>query len=132
MSENGDAGRIDQLLDAIELLKANRRPEARDVLRRLIHEHNEFEDAWLWMSVAVDSLDESAVCLDNVLRVNPRNVEAASALARIRAPELKVQQERNRLRFYRDITQTVLWLLMLAVMFGAFFTFTSFAAIAGG
>jgi hypothetical protein len=48
--------RIDKLLDAIELVKANRRSEARHVLRDLIREDNDFEDAWLWMSVAVDSL----------------------------------------------------------------------------
>ena len=60
--------RIDRLLDAVDLLREDRRPEAIRILRELIREDGDFEDAWLWMSVAVDSVDQSAVCLDNVLR----------------------------------------------------------------
>src|SRR5512145_2200314 len=92
MSEHDRAERIDRLMDAIELVKADRRPEAVGILRELIHIDNDFEDAWLWMSVAVDSLDQSSICLDNVLRVNPGNGEAASALQRIRGPEMLMEK----------------------------------------
>ncbi|MEL7235027.1 MAG: hypothetical protein AAGK74_11045, partial [Chloroflexota bacterium] len=51
--------RIDRLLDAIDLIKEDRREEARVLLRQLINEDGNFEDAWLWMSVAVDSIDQS-------------------------------------------------------------------------
>ena len=62
--------RIDRLMDAVELVKSDHRREAINILRELIREDNDFEDAWLWMSVAVESLDQSSICLDNVLRVS--------------------------------------------------------------
>ena len=119
-----DPNRIDRLLDAIELIKENRRDEAHDLLRELIREDSDFEDAWLWMSVAVDSLDQAAVCLDNVLRVNPRNYEAAGALYRIQVPERKMQKRRARLRFYRDFAFGVMWVIIIVVFVGVYLTYT--------
>lgn len=118
MTESTDAAaRIDRLLDAIELVKTNRRREARELLRDLIEEDSDFEDAWLWMSVAVDSLDQSSICLDNVLRVNPKNSEAAGALYRIRIPEIEMEKRRTRLRFYRDLAFMSMWILILLSLF---------------
>jgi hypothetical protein len=122
------AERIDRLLDAIELVKADRRSEARHLLRDLIREDNNFEDAWLWMSVAVDSLDQSSICLDNVLRVNPKNTEAAGALYRIRIPEMAMEQRRSRLRFYRDLSLTSMWIVITALLTAAFLTISSLAS----
>lgn len=120
MTESERAWQIDRLLDAIEHVKEERRAQARDVLRELIREDNNFEEAWLWMSVAVDSLDQSALCLDNALRINPRNAEAATALIRIRAPQMAMESRRLALRFYRDMAIAAMWVLALAVLFGAF------------
>src|SRR6187431_644854 len=103
------ADRVDRLMDAIDLLKEDRRREAVRLLRELIREDNDFEDAWLWMSVAVDSLDQSSLCLDNVLRVNPGNGEAASALQRIRGPEMLMEKQRGRIRIYRDFALVGMW-----------------------
>ena len=126
MGDDEAAARIDHLLDAIDLIKGNRRREAYHVLRDLIREDSNFEDAWLWMSVAVDSLDQASICLDNVLRVNPGNSEAVAALYRIRAPEIRLARERSRLRFYRDMAVGLMWLVIMIVLFGAFFTFMSY------
>jgi len=130
--EQAAAGRIDRLLDAIELVKENRRREARDLLRDLIGEDNDFEDAWLWMSVAVDSLDQSSICLDNVLRINRKNIEAAGALYRIRIPELEMENRRTRLRFYRDISFMSMWLIILLSLFAGLGTIMNFMMIAAG
>jgi hypothetical protein len=116
------AEHIDRLLDAIELVKLDRREEARSLLRELIHEDSNFEEAWLWMSVAVDSLDQSSVCLDNVLRVNPRNIWAAGALYRLRESEIQMEKRRGRYRFYRDTALTMMWVLSLAILFAVMFT----------
>lgn len=124
--QQASADRIDRLLDAIELVKADRRDEARALLRDLIHEDSSFEDAWLWMSVAVDSLDQSMLCLDNVLRVNPNNMEAAIALSRIQALELKAQRRRTRLRFFRDLALGFFWLLVVSTTFAAFLSMVNF------
>lgn len=113
-----DAARIDRLLDAIDYLNEDRAEDARRVLRELIAEDNDFEDAWLWMSVAVDSLDQSSLCLDNVLRINPENVLAAGALHRIRKGEILMQERRLRIRFLRDFSLVSMWLLVLLLLFG--------------
>ncbi len=124
MTEEEDAAnRIDRLMDAIELVKEDRREEAVEMLRELIQEDSDFEDAWLWMSVAVDSLDQSSVCLDNVLRVNPHNSEAASALHRIRGPEMLFERQRNRLRLYRDLALSAMWLLVVALLYSMLISF---------
>lgn len=124
MTEQEDGtNRIDRLMDAIELVKGDRREEAVDMLRELIQEDSNFEDAWLWMSVAVDSLDQSSVCLDNVLRVNPNNSEAASALHRIRGPEMLFERQRNRLRLYRDLALSAMWLLVIALLYSMLISF---------
>ncbi len=96
--------RVERLLDAIELIKTNETDEARRLLKSIIREDSDSEDAWLWMSVVVDNLDQSIVCLDNVLRINPNNWQAAGALHRLRESELLMQKRRSQLRFYRDLS----------------------------
>jgi hypothetical protein len=117
------AERIDRLMDAIDLLKEDRRREAIAILRQLIREDNDFEDAWLWMSVAVDSLDQSSICLDNVLRVNPGHSEAAGALHRIRGPEMLMEKRRGRIRMYRDMAMIGMWMLVFTLLYAMLFTF---------
>jgi hypothetical protein len=112
-------------MDAIDLIKEDRREEARRLLRELIQEDNDFEDAWLWMSVAVDSLDQSSLCLDNVLRVNPGNSGAAGALYRIRKPEILEERRRGRIRLYRDLAFGVMWLLVLVLLYAMLLTYSA-------
>jgi hypothetical protein len=118
------AERVDRLMDAIELIKQNRREEALTLLRELIREDNDFEAAWLWMAVTVDSLDQSSLCLDNVLRVNPNNTQAAGALYRLRESEIRMQKKRTQLRFYRDLCLTLMWLVFLGSLFAVLFTYS--------
>lgn len=116
---------IDTLLDAIDLIKDDRRDEALVLLRQLVHEHNDFEEAWLWMSVAVESLDLSSICLDNVLRVNPDNAYAAAALHRIREREMRMEKRRTRLSFYRDTAWIIMWLLTIGLLYSMLFAYFS-------
>lgn len=113
MSDAGE--RVDRLLDAIELVKEDRRQDAQQLLRQLVNEDSDFEDAWLWLSVAVDDIDKSAVCLDNVLRVNPGNQCAAGALSRIREPEMQMQRRRGRYLLLRDTAFVAMWMLILGL-----------------
>lgn len=115
--------KIDRLLDAIELVKADKRTEAQSILRELIHEDSDFEDAWLWMSLVVENLDQSILCLDNVLRINPDNVNAATALYRLRKVELAAEAKRDHLRSYRDWSIVALWLLILSILFSMMISF---------
>lgn len=122
-NENSTNTRIDRLLDAIELVQLNRQDEALEILRELIRENSDFEDAWLWMSVAVDSLDQSIVCLDNVLRINPDNWQAAEALYRLREDDMRLEKRRRSLRSSRDTALIAMWLLIGGVMFAVMFAF---------
>jgi tetratricopeptide (TPR) repeat protein len=115
--------KIDRLLDAIELVKADRRETAQPILRDLISEDSDFEDAWLWMSLVVENLDQSILCLDNVLRINPNNVNAATALYRLRKAELAAEEKRARLRTYRDWSIMAMWMLILAILFSMMLSF---------
>jgi len=113
MTDQATADRVERLLDAIDLIKRNETQQARVLLRSIIQEDSNFEDAWLWMSVVVDVLDQSIVCLDNVLRINPDNWQAAGALHRLRESELLMQKRRSRLRFYRDLSSMGMMLLVI-------------------
>lgn len=121
--------RIERLFDAIDLIREDQRDESQDILRQLIREDNNFEDAWLWMSVAVDSIDESTVCLDNVLRINPDNRDASAALFRLRQSETASEQQRDKLRYMRDLTLVALWVLIFALLFAILFTTSSDAML---
>jgi hypothetical protein len=118
--------RIDRLLDAMELVQAGKRKEALPILRELIRDDKDFEDAWLWLSVAVDSADQSAVCLDNVLRINPKNALALGALSRLRESELRSLNHRDKIRGYRDFAFTSLWLLGTGLIFASFITIMTY------
>lgn len=121
--ETEGTSRIDRLLDAIELIESDRRDSACDVLRQLIREDGDFEDAWLWMSVAVDSLDQSTLCLDNVLRINPSNLHAAGALYRLRESEMLMEHKRASLRMWRDLSFSMLWFLIIFLSFAVMFAY---------
>ncbi|MBL8117832.1 MAG: hypothetical protein J0L63_05845 [Anaerolineae bacterium] len=123
MTNEESPNRIDRLMDAIDLLHEDDRAGAVAILRQLIREDNDFEDAWLWMSVAVDSLDQSSLCLDNVLRVNPANIAAATALHRIRTPEMAVEKRRGRLRLARDMAFALMWMLVLGILYALLITY---------
>ncbi|MGJ3238437.1 MAG: hypothetical protein ACFE0Q_07005 [Anaerolineae bacterium] len=121
--------KIDRLLDAVELVKADRRQEALPILRALIREDSDFEEAWLWMSLAVDEMDQSVICLDNVLRINPDNVRAATALYHLQQAESAAERKRSHLRRYRDLALIGLWLLTAMILFSVFVSLSNQAAL---
>jgi len=120
---NNHTDKIDRLLDAIDLVKADHKEQAQDILRGLIREDSNFEDAWLWMAVAVESLDQSAVCLDNVLRVNPGNTQAAGALFRLRENEIIMEKRRDKLRSLRDFAISMLWIITVGLLYAILFSY---------
>lgn len=124
-TETTQAHKVDRLLDAIELIKAEQSDDALPILRSIIQEDGNFEDAWLWMSVAVDDMDQSIICLDNVLRINPDNIDARTALYRLRQEEYKLERTRNRLKRYHDLAFAGFWVLVLGIMLAMFLTFSA-------
>jgi hypothetical protein len=62
-------------------LQSNDKARAYDLLGRAIQLAPQNEQAWLWLSGAVDSVAERRYCLEQVLVINPRNAAAQRGLA---------------------------------------------------
>lgn len=122
MATPTNQNKIDRLLDAIECIEDGRKAEGRMILRQLIRDDNDFEHAWLWMSVAVDSIDQAMICLDNVLRINPSNIEASTALYRLRMTDRENDQRREHLRTVRDLSLLGFWALFMALLVAIMYT----------
>jgi hypothetical protein len=73
------------LNQAILAAKAGRNSEARRLLESVLNVDERNEQAWLWMSGVVDDAEERAICLENVLTINPDNQVARQGLAALRA-----------------------------------------------
>jgi hypothetical protein len=114
--------RVDRLLDAIELIKDDRRPEAQLILRDLIRQDGDSAEAWLWMSVAVETVDMAAVSLENVLRIDPTHIEAAGALYSLRRRELAQARRRARLRVWHEGVTVLFWAVLMTVLFALLYT----------
>ncbi len=69
----------------IAAAKAGQNKQARDLLTQVVELDESNEQAWLWLSGLVESLDDRRLCLENVLAVNPGNVHAQTGLRRIEA-----------------------------------------------
>lgn len=72
---------VDALLQqGIAAIKAGNRAEARKVLEQVVEVSDQNEQAWLWLSACVDSLQDQKTCLENVLALNPNNAKARKGL----------------------------------------------------
>jgi tetratricopeptide (TPR) repeat protein len=68
------------LQEAIEAIRRGQRARARDLLARLLKADGKNPEYWLWMSAVVESLQERAYCLQNVLKLDPGNQAAHQGL----------------------------------------------------
>ena len=68
------------LQQGIALAKAGRHEEARELLLQVIDQDERNETAWLWISGVVDTDDDKAIALENVLTLNPNNEWAKRGL----------------------------------------------------
>ena len=71
---------IATLNQAVTALKAGQKEEGRRLLESVLIADQHNEQAWLWMSGAVDTHQERIVCLENVLTINPYNQNAIKGL----------------------------------------------------
>lgn len=76
MAPNLDA----MVRDAVSAYRAGRKEEARTMLMRAVEIDQYHEQAWLWLSAVVDSVDEQRTCLENVITINPNNERAKQGL----------------------------------------------------
>ncbi len=69
--------------EGVAAFKAGRREEARKLLSRATELDDRNEEAWLWLSAVVDTLENQQICLENVLAINPNNTRALEGLEMI-------------------------------------------------
>lgn len=74
-----------QFKRAVEDFKAGRKAEARELLLDIVDKHERHEQAWLYLSALVDTLEEQQICLENVLEINPGNERARKGLDKVNA-----------------------------------------------
>jgi tetratricopeptide (TPR) repeat protein len=73
------------LHQGIAAAKAGQNERARDLLLQVIDQDDSNEQAWLWLSSVVESLDDRRLCLQNVVAINPDNVYAQAGLRQLKA-----------------------------------------------
>jgi hypothetical protein len=72
---------VDAMVRAgVEAYRAGNKPEARALLERALELDEYNEQAWLWLSAAVETPEEQRTCLENVLVINPNNERARMGL----------------------------------------------------
>jgi hypothetical protein len=74
----------EQVKQAVSAFKAGRKAEARSILESVVEQNQQHEEAWLYLSALVDSLEEQEICLENVLALNPNNPKAKRGLETVR------------------------------------------------
>ncbi len=78
------------LYDGAVALRQGDKERALELLMLVVEADEENEAAWLWLSGAVDELDDQQIALENVLAINPGNTAAQQGL------ELVMQQKQQR------------------------------------
>ncbi|MBW8009629.1 MAG: tetratricopeptide repeat protein [Chloroflexi bacterium] len=68
------------LQEAIDAAEQGQRTRARDLLGRLLRTNQNNVDYWLYMSSVVDSVKERIYCLENALKLDPKNESAKRGL----------------------------------------------------
>lgn len=64
----------------IAAVKAGNKQEAESLLLQAVDLDERNEQAWLWLSGLVESMDDKRTCLENVLAINPANTHAQAGL----------------------------------------------------
>ena len=80
MSEYADFQAAEWLKEGIKAAKAGERHTAQQLLMRVVEANERSEQGWLWLSGVVDTDEDRLICLENVLALNPDNVQARAGL----------------------------------------------------
>ncbi len=68
---------------AITAVKSGQQERGRDLLLELVEQEPRNEAAWLWLSAAVDDLQDQIIALENALSINPHRTQARTRLAQL-------------------------------------------------
>lgn len=71
----------EMLYEGALALQQGDKERARDLLLQVVEADEGIEDAWLWLSGAVDDPEDQRTALENVLALNPDNAHARHGIA---------------------------------------------------
>lgn len=101
MSANVEA----MIREGINAYRAGNREESRTLLLKAVEIDEQNEQAWMWLSAVVDTIEDQQTCLENVLSINPNNEKAkqglrilsqkASGSAAVNTPSLSQPEEED-------------------------------------
>jgi hypothetical protein len=77
---------MDKFAQAKEYLQAGDKARAKQLLVEIVQAEPRNEQAWLWMSAALDDPGQQRYCLEQVLKIDPANQQAAAALLKLKGP----------------------------------------------
>jgi hypothetical protein len=69
-----------QLVAAVRFARQGDKARARSLLEEILKQERTNEQAWIWMASVVDSPKERRVCIERVIKINPKNAPAQAAL----------------------------------------------------
>lgn len=95
MKESQDNPRAG-LAPAITAVRRGNREHARHLLRQLIRQSPDHEQAWMWLAIASENPHQAQACWRQVLRVNPNNARAVQALREVDTRPMPVKPGRRK------------------------------------
>jgi tetratricopeptide (TPR) repeat protein len=84
MSQSDESQIARWLQEGIAAAKAGRQSQARQLLMRVVEVNERNELAWTWLSSVVETDEDRLICLENVLTLDPDNVQARAGLRWLR------------------------------------------------
>jgi tetratricopeptide (TPR) repeat protein len=73
----------EKLSNAVQLIKSGNKQAAQPILEEFVQENPNDENAWLWLYVCVDEVEDKKYCLQRALEINPDNQPAHNALRKL-------------------------------------------------
>lgn len=70
--------------EAKRAIRAGNKAEAQKLLLKATELDQSNEQAWMWLSAVVDTVEDQIICLENVLQINPNNADAKRGLEMLR------------------------------------------------
>ena len=70
--------------EAKRAIREGNKSEAQALLLRATEIDQSSEQAWMWLSAVVESIEDQMICLENVLQINPKNADAKRGLDMLR------------------------------------------------
>jgi hypothetical protein len=82
--------RATRMKDAIEAIKEGDKIRGRKIMAQILSDNPKNEDAWLWLSRAVEDEEQQQECLERVVKINPRNEIAYRRLSELQGTKWEI------------------------------------------